>query len=420
MANRPKAYGNSAEVASKIDAKYSEEDELEIVAWISSLVQSSPEGKGKEAFQAWLKDGQVLCKLMNALQSGICKPNPPYKGSLQAMKQNKEMENISVFLKAAAKYANILAQDLFQTVDLYEGGNLGQVQSTLFKVGAEAKNRGLHGIGVKKADENKRVFDEQKMREGRNIIGLQMGTNQGASQSGMSAYGLGRQMTQKYCLRAPNPFWCNLGFVVGFKPPASTMANRPKGYGYSREVASKIDAKYSEEDELEVVAWVSSLVQSSPEKEGKEAFHAWLQDGQVLCQLMNVLQNGICKPNQHYTGAMQAMKRNKEMENIGMFLSAAAKYGVKSEDQFQTVDLYEGGNLGQVQSTLYKLSSVAKKNGMGDGIGVKIADENKRNFDEQKTREGRNIIGLQMGTNQVASQSGMTAYGLGRQLTPQK
>uniref|UniRef100_H2XQR2 Transgelin n=3 Tax=Ciona intestinalis TaxID=7719 RepID=H2XQR2_CIOIN len=195
------------------------------------------------------------------------------------------------------------------------------------------------------------------------------------------------------------------------------MANRPKGYGYSREVASKIDAKYSEEDELEVVAWISSFVQSSPDEEGKEAFHAWLKDGQVLCQLMNVLQNGSCKPNQPYTGTMQAMKRNKEMENIGMFLSAAAKYGVKSEDQFQTVDLYEGGNLGQVQATLYKLSSVAMKNGMGEGIGVKIADENKRNFDEQKTREGRNVIGLQMGTNQVASQGGMTPYGLGRQLT---
>ncbi|XP_078484163.1 transgelin-2-like [Ciona intestinalis] len=195
------------------------------------------------------------------------------------------------------------------------------------------------------------------------------------------------------------------------------MANRPKGYGYSREVASKIDAKYSEEDELEVVAWVSSFVHSSPEEEGKEAFQAWLKDGQVLCQLMNVLQDGSCKPNQPYMGTVQAMKRNKEMENIGMFLSAAATYGVKSEDQFQTVDLYEGGNLGQVQSTLYKLSSVAMKNGMGDGIGVKIADENKRNFDEQKTREGRNIIGLQMGTNQVASQGGMTPYGLGRQLT---
>uniref|UniRef100_F6Y516 Calponin-homology (CH) domain-containing protein n=1 Tax=Ciona intestinalis TaxID=7719 RepID=F6Y516_CIOIN len=196
MANRPKAYGNSAEVASKIDAKYSQEDEMEIVAWISSLVQSSPEGKGKEA-----------------------------------MKQNKEMENISVFLKAAAKYANIPAQDMFQTVDLYEGGNLGQVQSTIFKVGAEAKNRGLHGIGVKKAEENKRVFDEQKMREGRNIIGLQMGTNQGASQSGMSAYGLGRQMTQKKAgICKPNPTYTG-SMQMGTNQVASQRGMTAYGLG---------------------------------------------------------------------------------------------------------------------------------------------------------------------------------------------
>jgi len=29
------------------------------------------------------------------------------------------------------------------------------------------------------------------------------------------------------------------------------------------------------------------------------------------------------------------MRKNKEMENIGFFLKAVAKYGVKSEDQFQ-------------------------------------------------------------------------------------
>ena len=41
---------------------------------------------------------------------------------------------------------------------------------------------------------------------------------------------------------------------------------------------------------------------------------------------------------------------------------------------------------------------------------------NPREFDEDKLREGRNVIGLQMGTNQVASQAGMTPYGKGRQV----
>uniref|UniRef100_H2ZDY9 Transgelin n=1 Tax=Ciona savignyi TaxID=51511 RepID=H2ZDY9_CIOSA len=198
------------------------------------------------------------------------------------------------------------------------------------------------------------------------------------------------------------------------------MANRPKGYGYSREVASKIDAKYSDEDEMVIVAWISAIVESHPEDAGKQAFHAWLKDGIVLCKLMNEIVPGSCKPNNPSNSTIEAMIRNKEMENIGMFLTAASAYGVKHLDLFQTVDLYEAGNLAQVQTTMFKLSSTAHKNGFGGPqIGVKIADENKRHFDDQKTREGRNVIGLQMGTNQVASQSGMTAYGLGRQLTPQ-
>ena len=47
--------------------------------------------------------------------------------------------------------------------------------------------------------------------------------------------------------------------------------------------------------------------------------------------------------------------------------------------------------------TMYKLSGVATKKGFdGPAIGVKIADENIRERDEQKLREGRNVIGLQV------------------------
>jgi len=63
----------------------------------------------------------------------------------------------------------------------------------------------------------------------------------------------------------------------------------------------------------------------------------------------------------------------------------------------KTVDLYEAQNLGAVQVTMYKLSAVAQKKGYdGPAIGVKIADENVRDFDQQKLREGRNVIGLQV------------------------
>ena len=83
-------------------------------------------------------------------------------------------------------------------------------------MGSTAQKKGYDGpvIGAKMSERNVRNFDADTMKAGQNIIGLQvlfnrnyeitkinfknqMGTNQGASQKGMSPYGLGRQMTMK-------------------------------------------------------------------------------------------------------------------------------------------------------------------------------------------------------------------------------
>ena len=67
-------------------------------------------------------------------------------------------------------------------------------------------------------------------------------------------------------------------------------------------------------------------------------------------------------------------------------------------------------------------------------MGVKVASENKRNFNEDTLKAGQSMIGLQVrhvfstrvqltepvllqyGTNKGASQAGMTPYGAGRQI----
>lgn len=45
----------------------------------------------------------------------------------------------------------------------------------------------------RKAQENKREFTDEQLKAGKNVIGLQMGSNKGASQEGMS-YGKTRQI----------------------------------------------------------------------------------------------------------------------------------------------------------------------------------------------------------------------------------
>lgn len=55
------------------------------------------------------------------------------------------------------------------------------------------KARVLPCCVCRKAQENKRDFSDEQLKAGKNVIGLQMGSNKGASQEGMS-YGRPRQI----------------------------------------------------------------------------------------------------------------------------------------------------------------------------------------------------------------------------------
>ncbi|CAG5080278.1 Oidioi.mRNA.OKI2018_I69.PAR.g9527.t1.cds [Oikopleura dioica] len=197
MASRPQGFGLTRELALKTAGKYSDSDESEIIAWFSDLgISSGPDARGMDGFQEWLKDGTILCALINTLAPGTVKKIHNTKTvKLQALRMNKEYENISFFLDGCTKYG-LEKSDLFQTVDLYEGCNLPQVQMTVFKLGGMAQKKNFAGpaIGVKVANKNARNFTDEQLRQGQSIIGLQMGTNEGASQAGMNPYGQTRQI----------------------------------------------------------------------------------------------------------------------------------------------------------------------------------------------------------------------------------
>ncbi|XP_030010568.1 transgelin-like [Sphaeramia orbicularis] len=197
MANRGPQYGLSREVQNKIDKKYDTELEERLVEWIIMQCGSAvgrPE-PGKAGFQNWLKDGCLLCELINSLSG----PNKPVKSIKPSSMAFKQMEQISLFLKAAENYG-VTKTDMFQTVDLFESKDLAAVQRTLMALGSlaitkdDGNYKGDPNWFHKKAQENRREFTEEQLSEGKNIIGLQMGTNKGASQAGMTGYGQGRQI----------------------------------------------------------------------------------------------------------------------------------------------------------------------------------------------------------------------------------
>jgi len=100
--------------------------EEEVTRWVEAV---SGESKGHATFGAWLKDGQVLCKVANTIQPGII---PAINTSRMPFKQ---MENVTAFIKAC-RTLGVLEKDVFSTVDLFEAKNLTSVQRCIFNLGS--------------------------------------------------------------------------------------------------------------------------------------------------------------------------------------------------------------------------------------------------------------------------------------------
>ena len=194
MANRGPAYGLSREVQQKIEKQYDADLEQILIQWITTQCRkhvSRPQ-PGCTNFQNWLKDGTVLCELINGLYPEGQAPVKKIQASTTAFKQ---MGQISQFLQAAERYG-INTNDISQTVDLWEGKNMACVQRTLMNLGrlVVAWDDGLFSGDpnwfTKKSKENPRYFPDNQLHEGKNLIGLQMGTNHGASQAGLTDYAM--------------------------------------------------------------------------------------------------------------------------------------------------------------------------------------------------------------------------------------
>lgn len=120
--------------------------------------------------------------MINVLQPGSVK-NVKTKGSAFQL-----MENLAAYQKAVKKYG-MSDEEIFQTVDLFEARNVKQVAISLMALGRTAQDKGYDGpvLGPKMAHENKREFTEEQIRQGRDAqIGLQAGSNKGASQAGIN------------------------------------------------------------------------------------------------------------------------------------------------------------------------------------------------------------------------------------------
>lgn len=151
------------ELAKKQAEKYDPEKEAIVINWIEEVTGE----KFSSSFEETLKDGVLLCKLMNVLKpKSIAKVNASKLPFMQ-------MENINNFLKVAESLG-LKKHDSFMTIDLYEGKNIPQVINALFILASIAqKLPGYNGpkVGLKMAEKREINFTEEQLRNARNQVG---------------------------------------------------------------------------------------------------------------------------------------------------------------------------------------------------------------------------------------------------------
>jgi len=158
----------------------------------------------------------------------------------------------------------------------------------------------------------------------------------------------------------------------------------------------------TDEQKSEVLGWISEVL-GDPEV-AKGPIETVLRNGVVICNLMNKLSPKSVK---------RIQKKGTKftfMENIEAFQKAAFNYGLPTEDSFMPTDLVEARNMAAVVKSLYALARTAKNKGYaGPTMGPKMAVADKKEWTEDQLREGRQgHLGLQMGSNEGASQAGIS------------
>ncbi|XP_066150500.1 myophilin [Euwallacea fornicatus] len=168
-------------------SKRNKELEGEVLDWISKVLgEPLPNGE----FENILKDGIILCNLMNKLAPGSVKKIATKGTNFQLM------ENIQRF-QAGMKAYGVPQEEIFQTADLFEKRNVAQVALSLYSLGRlTQKHPEYNGpsLGPKMAEKNERTFTEEQLRASEGQLNLQMGYNKGASQSGHGGFGNTRHM----------------------------------------------------------------------------------------------------------------------------------------------------------------------------------------------------------------------------------
>ncbi|KAI6217295.1 Calponin-homology (CH) domain-containing protein [Aphelenchoides besseyi] len=131
--HRPRPGGLGAVVLDKQASKFNEEEAHYLLEWIKGLTKEEFNTEGsRQNFKEVLKDGQLLCKLLNAIQPGIIKK------IMKPISNFNCMENINLFV-TTARTLGVNDEACFQSVDLFEHRDLFAVTMCLRVLAAKVE-----------------------------------------------------------------------------------------------------------------------------------------------------------------------------------------------------------------------------------------------------------------------------------------
>lgn len=306
------AYGLVADLKAKQDAAYDPELERSVCEWIANVIGEAQEGTAAE----WLHDGQILCKLANAIEPGAVKKVNTNKMVF------KQRENITYF-QHFARNKGLAEISMFGTDDLFDEKNMGSVMKCLLIFG------GVIQVVHPEIEHKLGEPVHSKIHNDKRALGPVTQTGGLAGAMEVQKLHAGKREVA--------------GGAIGVRDAADLGGSGPDAAGLDRDLEEKINAKYDPVLDAEACAWIEAI---TGEAKGSQSTHEWLHNGQVLCRLVNKLQPDKIKINTKI-GAFN------QRENITFFQKAMRDFGVPEGSLFGTDDLYEGKGMSTFITALF-------------------------------------------------------------------
>jgi hypothetical protein len=149
--------------------------------WVEQVL-----GRNFNDFFEEIRDGVVLCDLLNKIAPGTCKK---YKKS-QIVYVCRT--NIQIYLKGCEKIG-VPQTDRFETRDLYDQQRLDQVVNNLFSVSAKSRDvSSFNGpyIGKKYAQKNKRQFTQEVLNKSKSAVPIWNQGDKNMKKDEIDGYGI--------------------------------------------------------------------------------------------------------------------------------------------------------------------------------------------------------------------------------------